>query len=209
MMEIVSPSSSMCELLIATHNRGKLVEIEKLLAGVPVKLLTVDDVGFQPDFRVDEVGETFEGNALIKAFICGKKSGKLSLGEDSGLEIDALGGRPGVQTKRYAEGTSDNGYAKIFAELADVPDEKRGAQFRSVIALYDPATDKVRICEGIARGKITHEAHGTNGFGQDPIFRYEENGKVGGEMSTDEKNAVSHRAKSLAKVRDILLSEFV
>ena len=102
MMEIVSPSSSMCELLIATHNRGKLVEIEKLLAGVPVKLLTVDDVGFQPDFRVDEVGETFEGNALIKAFICGKKSGKLSLGEDSGLEIDALGGRPGVQTKRYA-----------------------------------------------------------------------------------------------------------
>ena len=199
----------MRELLIATHNRGKLAEIEKLLAGVPVKLLTVDDVGFEPDFRVDEVGETFEGNALIKAFICGNKSGKLSLAQDSGLEIDALGGRPGVQTKRYAEGTPDNGHAKIFAELADVPDEKRGAQFRSVIALYDPATDVVRICEGIARGKITHEAHGTNGFGQDPIFLYDETGKTGGVMTTEEKNAVSHRAKSLAKVKQILVAEFL
>lgn len=199
----------MRELLIATHNRGKLVEIEKLLAGVPVKLLTVDDVGFEPDFRVDEVGETFEGNALIKAFICGKKSGKLSLGEDSGLEIDALGGKPGVFTKRYAEGTPDNGHAKIFAELANVPDEKRGAQFRSVIALYDPVTDKVRICESVARGKITREAHGTNGFGQDPIFLYDESGKTGGEMTTEEKNAVSHRAKSLAKARELLVAEFL
>lgn len=199
----------MRELLIATHNRGKLVEMEHLLQGVPVKLLTVDDVGFEPDFRVDEVGETFEGNALIKAFICGKKSGKLSLGEDSGLEIDALGGRPGVLTKRYAEGTPDNGHAKIFAEMKDVPDGERGAQFRSVIALYDPATDVVRICEGIARGKITREPRGVNGFGQDPIFSYEENGKTGGEMTTEEKNTVSHRAKSLAKVREILLKEFV
>jgi non-canonical purine NTP pyrophosphatase (RdgB/HAM1 family) len=211
MMDFVNPSEGkpVRELLIATHNRKKLAEMQSLLGDVPFSLLTVDDVGFEPDFRVDEVGETFEGNALIKAFICGKKSGKLSLGEDSGLEIDALGGRPGVFTKRYAEGTPDNGHAKIFAELNDVPEEKRGAQFRSVVAIYDPATDKVRICEGVARGTITHAARGSAGFGQDPIFEYEGTGKTGGEMTTEEKNAVSHRGKSFAKVREILLKEFV
>lgn len=199
----------MRQLLIATHNRQKLAEMQSLLGDMPFTLLTVDDAGFDPDFRVDETAETFEGNALIKAFICGKKSGLLTLGEDSGLEIDALGGRPGVYTKRYAEGTSDNGHAKIFAELENISDSERGAQFHSVVAIYDPATDAVRVCEGIARGKITREARGTNGFGQDPIFEYEGTGKTGGEMSSEEKNAVSHRAKAFAKAREILLKEFV
>lgn len=199
----------MRELLIATHNRAKLAEMEFLLGGVPVKLLTVDDVGFDEGFEVEEVGETFEGNALIKAFVCGKKSGKLSLGEDSGLEIDALGGRPGVFTKRYTEGTPDNGHAKILAELSDVPDDKRTAQFRSTIAIYDPTTDLVRVCEGIVRGRIAHEARGTNGFGQDPIFIYDGTDKTGGEMDPEEKHAISHRALSIAKAKEMLLKEFV
>src|SRR3989338_3865107 len=199
----------MRELLIATHNSGKLAEFEHLLAGTPFRLLSMSDTSIDPAFRVDEVGQTFEGNALIKALICGKKSSMLTLGEDSGLEIDALGGRPGVLTKRYTEGTPDNGHAKIFAELANVHDDRRGAQFRSVIALFDPSTDTVQLCEGIARGSITRAARGPNGFGQDPIFLYDECGKTGGEMSLEEKNAVSHRAKALAKAREILLKEFV
>lgn len=199
----------MRELLIATHNRKKLAEMQMLLGDVPFTLLTVDDVGFDPDFRVDETAETFEGNALIKAFVCGKKSGKLSLGEDSGLEIDALDGRPGVYTKRYAEDTPDNGHAKLFAEMQQVPEGERGAQFHSTVAIYDPVTDRVRICEGIARGVITRSARGEAGFGQDPLFEYEGTGKTGGEMSTEEKNVVSHRAKAFAKARAILLAEFV
>lgn len=197
----------MRELLIATANEGKLVEIRKLLEGSQFSVLGLSDVGITLD--VEESGTTFEGNAVIKAMTYGKLSGKLTLSEDSGLEIDALDGRPGVYTKRYAENTPDNGHAKIFDELKDVPDEKRGAQFVSVFCAYDPATNKVRVCEGVARGRITRIAVGTNGFGQDPIFLYEENGKTGGEMTTEEKNKVSHRSKSLAKVKDILLKEFV
>ncbi len=197
----------MRELLIATNNKGKLVEMRVLFEGAPFTLLGLEDVGISLD--VEEPATTFEGNAIIKAMTYGKLSGKLSLGEDSGLEIDALGGRPGVYPKRYAEGTPDNGHSKIFDEMKKVPDELRGAQMRSVMAIYDPATEKVRICEGIARGTITREAIGTNGFGQDPIVRYEENGKTGGEMNMEEKNKVSHRAKALAKAREILLGEFI
>lgn len=196
----------MRELLVATNNNGKLVEMRKLLEGTPFNVLGLSDGGITHD--VEESAATFEGNAIIKAMTYGAMSGKLTLSEDSGLEIDALGGLPGVQTKRYAEGTADNGHAKIFAELADVPDEKRGAQFRSVMAIYDPANEKIRTCEGIAHGMVTRVAVGTNGFGQDPIFRYDESGMTGGEMTTDEKNAVSHRAKALAKVKE-LLKEFV
>lgn len=198
----------MRELLIATNNKGKLKEMQILLADAPFILRSLEDAGITKD--VDEVGNTFEGNALIKAFSYGTWSGMLTLAEDSGLEVDALSGRPGVFTKRYAEGTPDNGHAKLFAELSNVPDEHRRAQFHSVIALYDPQTGNVRVCEGIARGTIAREARGTNGFGQDPIFIYEDGGgKTGGEMTPDEKNAVSHRAKALAEAKRILFAEFV
>ena len=199
--------SNMRELLIATNNKGKIDELRLLLNDAPFTLLSLDDVGI--DFDVEETATTFEGNAIIKAMTYGAMSGKLTLAEDSGLAIDFLGGRPGVLTKRYAEGTSDNGHAKIFAELAGVPDEQRTAQFVSVIVLYEPTSHAVRICEGVVRGKITHEAQGTNGFGQDPIFLYDDTGKTGGVMSTEEKNRVSHRSKSLKKAKETLLKEFV
>ena len=197
----------MRELLIATANEGKLREIKALLEGFSFKVLGLSDVDITKD--VEEPAQTFEGNAIIKAMTYGKLSNMLSLAEDSGLEIDVLDGRPGVFTKRYTEGTADNGHAKIFDELKDVPDEKRGAQFRSVIVIYDPVNDKVRVCEGVARGYITREARGTNGFGQDPIFLYDDSGKTGGDMTSDEKNSISHRSKSLAKAKEILLTEFV
>lgn len=197
----------MHELLVATNNEGKVRELRSLLSGTKISLLSLSDVGIT--FDVEETAFTFEGNAIIKAMTYGTMSGKLTLSEDSGLTIDALGGRPGVLTKRYAEGTPDNGHAKIFAEMRDIPDGKRGAAFVSVIALYDPATNRVRTCEGTVRGQITREAVGTNGFGQDPIFLYDDTGKTGGEMSEVEKNAVSHRGKSLRKAHEILLKEFV
>ena len=197
----------MRELLIATGNTGKLDEIRLLLEGSPFAVLGLRDVGISGD--VEEPGNTFEGNAIIKAMTYGALSGKLTMSEDSGLVIDALDGWPGVHTRPFADSTPDKGHSAIFEKLKDVPDADRGAQFRSLIALYNPANHMVRLCEGIARGVITRAARGSNGFGQDPIFQYAESGRTGGEMTTQEKNAVSHRAKSLLKAKEILLKEFV
>jgi XTP/dITP diphosphohydrolase len=196
----------MRELLIATGNKGKVVEIRALLNGLPFTVVGLGDIGITKE--VEEPAMTFEGNAIVKALSYGKLSGMLTLAEDSGLEIDALGGRPGVHTKRYAQGTNDEGHSKIFDEMKNVPDGKRGAQMRSVIAIFDPRAEKTRTCEGIARCVITREALDINGFGQDPICRYDDTGKTGGEMTMEEKNAVSHRGKALAKARELLLAEF-
>ena len=197
----------MRDLLIATGNEGKVRELKVMLSGTPFNVLTPNEVGIAEE--PEESASTLEGNALIKAFYYGQKSGLLTIADDSGLEIDALGGRPGVRTKEFAATTNDKGHAAILAEMTDVADQDRGAQFQSVIAIYDPKTMKVRTCNGTVRGSITREAIGTNGFGQDPIFRYDETGKTGGEMSLEEKNKVSHRAKAFAKAKDILLKDFV
>ena len=199
--------NDMRELLIATRNEGKLNELRILMENAPFKVVGLTDVGIGKE--AEETALTFEGNAIIKAMTYGKWAGILTISDDSGLEIDALGGRPGVYTKQYEKENADHGFSKIFSELKDVPDEKRGAQFHCVIALYDPATDRVYTCEGIARGKITHEPRGANNFGQDPIFLYDESGKTGGEMTVEEKNVISHRAIALKKAREILLKEFV
>ncbi len=197
----------MRELLIATGNKGKIKEMRSLLEGIPFTIVGFDEVKITTD--VEEPAMTCEGNAIIKAIAYARLSNKLSLADDSGLEIDAFDGAPGVHTKPYTANTPDNGHAKIFDAMKDIPDKLRGAQFRSVIAIYDPASGMIRTCEGVARGVITREARGANGFGQDPIFLYDGSAKTGGEMSTEEKNAISHRSKALAKAREILLKEFV
>ena len=197
----------MRELLVPTGNKGKLAEIKLLLEGTPFIVLGLADVGITQE--AEESGTTFEGNAIIKGMTYGILSGKLTMSEDSGLEIDALGGWPGVYTKPFADTTSDQGHSAIFEKMKDISDVERGAQMHSVIALFDPSTMKVRLCEGIARGVITREARGANGFGQDPLFKYDGSDKTGGEMNTEEKNSISHRAKSLAKAKEILLTEFV
>jgi XTP/dITP diphosphohydrolase len=197
----------MRELLIASGNKGKIAEIRHLLAGCPFTIIGLEDLGISRE--VEEVGRTFEGNSILKAMSYGKWSGKLVLSEDSGLEIDILQGWPGVDTKPITAPTHDNGHSLILGKMVDVPDDQRGAQFRSVITIYDPADDRVRVCEGIARGSITHEPIGTNGMAQDPIFRYEESGKSGGVMSLEEKSLISHRAKAFAQAKEILLQEFV
>jgi len=146
---------------------------------------------------------------VLKATTFGKKAGLLTLAEDTGLEVDALGGRPGVYTARYAPGTDEDRYRKLLNELKDVPEEKRTARFRTVVAIYNPKDDTTKICEGIYEGRIAVELKGSNGFGYDPIFYNVELGKTNAEMTREEKNKVSHRGKALRKAKDILLRDFL
>lgn len=199
----------MKKLLIATRSKGKFPEIISVLAGLPFEFINLNDVPELPkNFEVEEPATTFEGNAIIKAMTLGKKTGILALAEDAGLEVDALNGRPGVYSARYAPGTDEDRYQKLLGELRDTPEEMRTARFRAVIAIYDPTTDKVRTCDGVYEGKIASEPAGTNGFGYDPVFYNTELGKTGGQMTMDEKNKVSHRGMALQKAKDILLHDF-
>ncbi len=196
----------MRELLLGTGNKGKVTEILKALDGAPFTFLTLVDVDAG---EVEETGSTLEENAVLKARTYGERTGKLTLADDSGLEVDALDGEPGVQSAYYAPGSDADRYNKLLRELKDVSDAERTAQFTSVIALYDPVTQKLRTCEGTASGHILREPKGMEGFGYDPVFFYDVAGKSGGEMSREEKNAVSHRGKALAEARKILLAEFI
>lgn len=199
----------MRELLIATGNKGKFPEITAVLSGVPFTFINLNDLGYAEGYEVEEPGSTFESNAIVKAMTWGKRSGKLTIAEDSGFVVDALDGRPGVYSARYIEGTDTDRLNKVLKEMRDVPDEKRTARFMAVVAIYDPERgDKVRLCEGSTDGIVTREAIGTSGFGYDPIFRYNDTGKTGGEMTKEEKNAVSHRGRAMRKAKELLL-EFI
>lgn len=191
-------------LLIATHNRGKLTEYQAMLADLPVELVTLDDVGIFND--VPETGATLAENARLKALAYARTSGLLTLADDSGLEVDALGGEPGVRSKRYAgENTSDaERNAFLLAKLRNVPAGKRTARFRCAIAIATPQGELWET-EGTCEGEIAFDARGTNGFGYDPIFHVAERGVRMAELSTEEKNRVSHRARAAEQARRILL----
>ncbi|MCB9805526.1 XTP/dITP diphosphatase [Candidatus Nomurabacteria bacterium] len=199
----------MKKLLIATRSKGKFPEIVKKLEGLDFELLNLNDLEDLPkDFEVEEPGMTFEGNALIKAITLATKTGLLTLADDSGLEIDALDGRPGVYSARYAEGSDADRYNKILEEMKGVQVENRTARFKTVIAICDPETMKIRTCEGSMEGRITEEPKGENGFGYDPIFFVNEKGKNSAELTLEEKNEVSHRGNALEKAREILVTSF-
>ena len=200
----------MKQLLIATRNKGKFPEIVAELQGLPFEFLSLMDVkNLPPDFEVEEPAMTFEGNAIIKAMTIGRKTGLITLAEDSGLEVNALNGMPGVYSARYASGSDEDRCNKLLEEIKDVPDEKRGAQFRAVIAIYDPEANKIRTCEGVCMGRIIREPKGNNGFGYDPIFYREEFRRTTAEMTVAEKNSISHRGIALREARKILEKEFV
>ena len=190
-------------LLIATHNRGKLIEYQEMFADLLFELATLDDVGIRDD--VAENGATFAENARAKATTYARQSGVLTLGDDSGLQVDALGGEPGVRSKRYAgENKSDaERIAFLLDKLRDVPPGKRAARFRCAIALATP-DGKLWETDGTCEGKIAFEPRGENGFGYDPIFQVAARGVRMAELSTAEKNKVSHRAHAAEKARDIL-----
>lgn len=187
-------------LLIATHNRGKLREYAEILDGLPFELVTMDDLGITRD--VQETGATFEENARLKAQAYARESGTLALADDSGLEVDALGGEPGVYSKRYAgEGKSDaerNAY--LLEKMRNVPQGVRTARFRCVIVIAAPDF-RTWTSEGICEGEIAMEPRGTNGFGYDPIFIVREANKHMAELPAGDKNRISHRGRAAASAR--------
>ncbi|MEK7155390.1 MAG: RdgB/HAM1 family non-canonical purine NTP pyrophosphatase [Patescibacteria group bacterium] len=200
----------MKKLLIATRSRGKFPEIIAELKDLPFEFLNLNTVTELPsNFEVEESALTFEGNAIIKAMTLGKKTRLLTLAEDSGLQVDALGGRPGVYSARYAPGTDADRNTKLLGELKGVSEEKRAARFRVVVAIYNPENDKIRTCEGVYEGRITLEPKGNNGFGYDPIFYDEQFGKTYAELTIEEKNTVSHRGQALRKAKAILEKDFL
>lgn len=193
------------KLLIATRNAGKFPEIAALLDGAGFDIINLNDVPEIPKgYEVEEPAMTFEGNAIIKAVTYGRKSGILTAAEDAGIEVDALDGRPGIYSARFAPGTDKDRYEKLLKELEGVPMEKRTARFKAVVAVYDPETDKIRTTLGVSEGHVTLEPRGGNGFGYDPVFLYAELNKAGGELTLEEKNSVSHRGKAFRAVRKLL-----
>jgi XTP/dITP diphosphohydrolase len=155
---------------------------------------------------VAETGETFEENATLKATAFAAAGGRLALADDSGLEVDALGGEPGTRSHRYAGENADDADRIVFLldKLRDVPEEKHAARFRCVIAIAEPG-GRVVLCEGECRGVIISTPRGSHGFGYDPIFYLPELGKTMAELTLEEKNRISHRARAASKAREILL----
>ncbi len=195
----------MKELLVATGNHGKLRELEHLLDGVVERIRSLADF---PDIGAAiEDGETFEENAVKKACHAALASGLPAIADDSGLVVDALGGRPGVYSARFAgEGAGDAANNdRLLAELAAVGAEKRTAAFRSVIALCMPNGD-CRTFAGEVRGLILAEPAGEGGFGYDPLFLVPEYGKTMAELPLTVKNRISHRGKAFALLKEYLAS---
>jgi XTP/dITP diphosphohydrolase len=192
------------KLLLATNNRGKAREYRSLLRGIPYEIVTPDDIGI--NIEVDETGASFEENARLKATALAEATGLLSLADDSGLEVDALGGEPGPRSHRYAgEGASDSDRVTYLLEkMKEVPEGERTARFRCVIAIAEPH-GKVELFSGKCRGIIAAKPRGSGGFGYDPVFYVLELGRTMAELEPGEKNKISHRARAAEKARDFLM----
>ncbi len=190
-------------LLVATHNRGKVAEYKDLLADLPLRVTWLDELGIDSD--VEETEETFEGNAILKARHYAQLTGLWTWADDSGLEIDALNGRPGVYSARYGgKGLTDaDRYGIVLDEMKDVPDNERTARFRCVVAIVQPG-GKVDIRSGTMEGVIAHEPKGNYGFGYDPIFYIPALHANLAELESGVKNEISHRAEAAAKARTML-----
>jgi XTP/dITP diphosphohydrolase len=187
-------------LLIATTNPGKVGEYQHLLNGLACELVSLLEVGITQE--VVETGATYEENALLKARAYAALSGLLTLADDSGLEVDALGGRPGVHSARYAS-DSPARIRRLLAELQNIPASRRGARFQCVIALAWP-DGRAEITTGTCEGQIATAARGTNGFGFDPVFYVPAAGLTMAELPESRKNRISHRARAAQKMRPIL-----
>jgi XTP/dITP diphosphohydrolase len=186
------------ELFVATRNRGKVRELAALLRDTKLTLCSYRDFRDLPE--VAETGATFEENATVKAVTLAKHTGLLTIADDSGLEVDALDGRPGVLSARYAgaDATDKENNEKLLAELKDVPELRRTARFRCAMAIATPEK-LVAVVEGVCEGRIVAEERGTSGFGYDPIFAKADSTKTFAELPLEVKNRVSHRALALEK----------
>jgi len=193
----------MSKLLLATNNQGKVGEYRSLLQSLPYELVTLAEQGITT--IVDEVGESLEENARLKATLLAAESQLLALADDSGLEVDALDGEPGRLSARYAgENASDKDRVNyLLLRLEGIPWEKRSARFRCVIAIATPAGE-VEFCSGECQGFITLKPKGEQGFGYDPIFYLPELDKTMAELPLEIKNRVSHRGQAVRKVYQLL-----
>jgi len=186
-------------IVLATKNKDKIREIRKILSDLTVEFKTMADFPDMPD--VEEDGATLEENALKKAMEFHKFTGLPALADDTGLEVDALSGAPGVFSSRFAgeEASYEDNRKKLLEELKDVPEENRGAQFRCVVAFADGS--RRMTTEGIVRGKILTEEQGTGGFGYDPVFWVPEFEKTFAEMDLEKKNMISHRGIAFREMK--------
>jgi XTP/dITP diphosphohydrolase len=195
----------MSQLLLATNNQGKVREYQSLLQGVRYELVTPSRLNIK--IEVEETGNSFAENARLKAMAFAKASGLLTLADDSGLEVDALNGEPGVRSHRYAgDGATDSELVNyLINRLKDVPEKKRTAHFCCVIAIVWP-DNRVKFCEGRCDGIIVSGPRGKEGFGYDPIFYFPELGKTMAELPLDIKNRISHRALAAREALKVLNS---
>jgi len=196
------------KLLIATNNKGKVEEIQNLLKGIGIELVTPNQVGIR--LHVEEDGSTYAENAEKKAFAFSRASGLISLADDSGLEVDALGGVPGLYSNRYLSkpnATDSDRRAYLLKNLKGKP-RPWAATFHATIAIAIPGMPSVRFATGVCRGEIIPEERGTGGFGYDPIFFIPKTNRTMAELSMEEKNHLSHRAKAILNAKPILKEVF-
>ena len=203
-------------LLLATGNQGKVRELRALLAGLSLELMSAAEAGVA--YAAEETGETFAENAVIKAEALCRAAGLPAVADDSGLEVEALGGRPGVRSARFAgEGATDAANnAKLLTLMEAVPNGRRGGRFVSAVALAWPGRS-TRVAEGVCHGIVGRAPRGNGGFGYDPLFVCQDpdpeaeaagaNGLTYAEMSDEQKNRISHRARAMRALREMLESD--
>lgn len=194
------------KFIIATNNPKKLIELERILKPLGIDAVSAKEAGVVLD-DVEETGTTFAENAFLKANAAYKKTGMPSVADDSGLSVDALNGRPGVYSARYAgeNATDKDRYTKLLGEMKDIPEAERTAHFTSAICCILSDGSKIEV-EGRCDGRIAFEPSGDGGFGYDPVFLYGERSYA--QLTAEEKDKVSHRGKSLRKLQEELQKHF-
>ena len=192
-------------IVVSTHNKGKIREMEEIVKALGFEIATRDEIGIDPSMEIKEDGETFEENSYKKAYEIMKLCSRPTMADDSGLMVDALNGEPGVYSSRYGgiEGDDKNNIKKLLHELEGVPYEKRTARFETVITLLFPDGEKI-VCRGECRGHISLEPMGDKGFGYDPVFIPDGYEETFGQLGPEVKNQFSHRSKALAQLKEKL-----
>ena len=193
------------EIVIATHNSDKIKEIVFALKNLDIKILSLDN--FPKIGEIEETGSTLLENSFIKARTVSAITGKAAIADDTGLEVDALNGAPGIYSARYAgiNVSYEDNVRKLLSEMSLVDDENRTARFRTVMSFH--SSNKEFWTEAVAEGSITREEIGKGGFGYDPVFRSKQTGKTFAEMTTEEKNKISHRGLAIEKMRELLMKK--
>jgi XTP/dITP diphosphohydrolase len=190
----------MTKLLVATHNQGKLANFADMLGDLAIKWLSLDDAGVLRD--VEETGRTFRENSVLKARAYARETGLLTLADDSGLEVDALGGAPGVYTARYGGVglTAVQRYQKLLDDIKNVPNPQRSARFRCVIVLANPDGMILGESEGVCEGRIAQSPVGENGFGYDPVFYLPQFHQTMAQLPAAQKHQISHRGRAVQAI---------